>query len=87
MDWAQKRYVKALDGISFTLPKGAALGIVGESGCGKSTLAKTIMGLEAPTDGSVEFLDMDISQPIVRVFCETGVIRELQMVFRTRTPR
>lgn len=40
-----KRYVKAVDNVSFSLEKGAAIGIVGESGCGKSSLAITIMRL------------------------------------------
>jgi peptide/nickel transport system ATP-binding protein len=39
------RYVKAVDGVSFSLEKGASVGIVGESGCGKSSLAITIMKL------------------------------------------
>lgn len=39
------RYVKAVDGLSFSLEKGQSLGIVGESGCGKSSLAITIMRL------------------------------------------
>ncbi|PIP93987.1 MAG: oligopeptide ABC transporter ATP-binding protein OppF [Bdellovibrio sp. CG12_big_fil_rev_8_21_14_0_65_39_13] len=45
--------VKALDGVSFKLEKGRALGIVGESGCGKSTLAKTLLGLEKRTFGDI----------------------------------
>lgn len=40
-----KRYVKAVDDVSFSLEKGASLGVVGESGCGKSSLALTIMRL------------------------------------------
>jgi len=40
-----KRYVKAVDDVSFSLSKGASLGVVGESGCGKSSLAITIMRL------------------------------------------
>ncbi|WP_127714169.1 ABC transporter ATP-binding protein [Halobacteriovorax sp. HLS] len=54
------KYVKALDGVSFSVSKKKTLGIVGESGCGKSTLAKTLMGLESKTDGSISFEQKDI---------------------------
>ncbi len=76
----KKRYVKAVDGISLEVPGGKTLGIVGESGCGKSTLAKTIVGLEAPTEGEAEFLGFDISVPVSRR--DEKLIRELQMVFQ-----
>jgi len=48
-------HVKAVDGVSLTVYKGETLGIVGESGCGKSTFGKTVMMLEKPMDGQVEF--------------------------------
>ena len=76
----QKRYVKAVDGISLNVAGGGTLGIVGESGCGKSTLVKAIVGLEKLTDGRVELMGIDISLPIARRDLET--IRELQMVFQ-----
>ena len=45
----------ALDGVSFDLRQGEALGIVGESGSGKTTIARCLLGLTSPTDGSIEF--------------------------------
>lgn len=54
--------VKALDGVSFKLEKGRALGIVGESGCGKSTLAKTLLGLEKRTFGDILIEGKSIDQ-------------------------
>ena len=49
-------WVKAVDGISFSIRQGETLAIVGESGCGKTTTAKLILRLEEPTAGQV-FVD------------------------------
>ena len=54
--------VKAVDDVSFDLREGETMGIVGESGCGKSTLARTILGLEEPTDGTVEVRGLHVDE-------------------------
>ncbi len=48
-------YVRAVDGVTFDLHHGEAIGVVGESGCGKTTLMRTILGLVPPTEGDVTF--------------------------------
>ncbi len=76
----EKRYVKAVDDVSMNVPTGKTVGIVGESGCGKSTLAKTLVGLESPTDGKARFLSFDITMPVSDR--DSKLIQELQMVFQ-----
>lgn len=51
----QKKYIRAVDGVSFDVASGETFGLVGESGCGKTTLGKTIIGLAPLTSGEISF--------------------------------
>lgn len=55
-------YVKAVDGVSFAIPKGKTLALVGESGSGKSTIGKAILRLLDITEGSIRFRGTDITR-------------------------
>ena len=54
-------YIHAADGVSFRVPKGKTLGVVGESGCGKSTVGKMLMNLYKPTSGQILNDGVDIT--------------------------
>src|SRR5699024_7454399 len=49
----EKRFLRAVDGISFSVYPGETLGLVGESGCGKSTASKVILKLQEATAGDI----------------------------------
>ncbi len=73
-------YIKAVDGVSFSVRKGEVLGVVGESGCGKSTLAKTILRLMEPTGGKIYFDGVELTSLKLK---ELNKYRKrMQMVFQ-----
>ncbi len=72
--------VKAVDGVSFDIPRGRTLGLVGESGSGKTTLGRTILRLIPPTAGSVLFEDRDIFKQGARQL--RRLRRDMQIIFQ-----
>jgi oligopeptide transport system ATP-binding protein len=53
-------YLKAVDGVSFSINRGQTVGLVGESGCGKTTVARNILRLVKATSGRIFFKDLDV---------------------------
>jgi peptide/nickel transport system ATP-binding protein/oligopeptide transport system ATP-binding protein len=72
--------VHAVDGVSFDVMRGEALGIVGETGCGKSTTARLITRLLEPTSGTIRFEGEDVTALSRRAFKPKR--REMQMIFQ-----
>jgi oligopeptide transport system ATP-binding protein len=72
--------VRAVDGISFSIPRGQTLGLVGESGSGKSTACRAVLQLVKPTSGSVKFEGNEIAGFSRRQM--RPLRREMQMIFQ-----
>jgi ABC-type oligopeptide transport system ATPase subunit len=75
-----RKPVRAVRGVSIEVARGETLALVGESGSGKSTVAKTIMGFEKPTEGTITFEGRDLAT--VRGRELKALRRELQFVFQ-----
>jgi len=76
-----RRFVHAVDGVSFGIEAGRTLALVGESGCGKSTVARLLVGLHAPSRGQVLF----DGQPTLQTLASSqarNLRRRMQMIFQ-----
>ncbi|HEX8752315.1 MAG TPA: ATP-binding cassette domain-containing protein [Solirubrobacterales bacterium] len=72
--------VRAVDGVSFSIPRGQTLGLVGESGSGKSTACRAVLQLIRPTSGSVRFDGQEIAGLSRRQM--RPLRRQMQMIFQ-----
>jgi peptide/nickel transport system ATP-binding protein len=70
--------LRAVDDVSFAIPRGTALSLVGESGCGKSTIARLAVGLYAPTQGEIRFE----GQPLSAARAQPDLRRRMNMIFQ-----
>jgi peptide/nickel transport system ATP-binding protein len=76
-----RRWLHAVDGVSFEIPRGQTLALVGESGCGKSTIARMLVGLYTPTQGQVLMQGQDVHQALTSGQ-DRGLRRRMQMIFQ-----
>ncbi len=72
--------VRAVDGVSFDIRKGEALGLVGESGSGKSTIGRSLLKLIEPTAGAIEFEGVDLARLSAREM--QPYRKRLQIIFQ-----
>ncbi len=76
---------RAVNDISFEIPRGGSVGLVGESGCGKSTTSSMVMRLLDTTSGSIELDGVDLTQTPLKAFARSEHRSKLQMVFQDPT--
>lgn len=76
----QVGFVRAVDGVSFTIRQGETLGMVGESGCGKTTVGRTMLGLYPASGGRVVIDGDDIIHAKGRAML--NIRRKAQMIFQ-----
>jgi len=77
----EQRHVHAVDGVSFTVPRGEILGLVGESGSGKTTTAMCALGLIEPTEGQIRFNGRNVVE-LAHSRERLRLRREMQVVFQ-----
>ncbi|MDM0008131.1 ATP-binding cassette domain-containing protein [Variovorax sp. J22G73] len=78
----QRRWLQAVDGVSFTLARGEAVGLVGESGCGKSTLVSLLARLADPVSGRIVFDGIELADQPAAQAAKAPWRHRVQMVFQ-----
>ena len=73
-----RRTLQAVDGVTFSIPAGTTLALVGESGCGKSTVARLAVGLYPPTSGTIRFEGQDLGA----ARADPALRRRMNMIFQ-----
>ena len=73
-----RKQLRAVDGVSFAIPRGTTLALVGESGCGKTTVARLAVGLYAPDAGEIRFA----GEPLSAARAQPALRRRMNMIFQ-----
>lgn len=73
-------YVRAVDGVSFSIKEGETYGLIGESGSGKSTTGKAIVGVEKVTSGQILYKGEDVTKASIRR--KMNYNKDVQMIFQ-----
>jgi ABC-type oligopeptide transport system ATPase subunit len=85
LPWGKPAVVRAVDGVSLSIPRGTTVGLVGESGSGKTTFGRALLRLIEPTTGEVVFRGADgVATDVLRADAATlrQLRRSMQIVFQ-----
>ncbi len=77
----ERQFLRAVDDVSFAIPRGSTFALVGESGSGKSTIARMVVGLIRPTAGTIRFGGVDIAK-LENAAALRQLRRRFQMIFQ-----
>src|SRR5436305_10117137 len=77
----------AVDGLSLTVPRGCFFGFLGPNGAGKSTTIRMLIGLAAPTSGSIDLLGLHMPEQELEIKKRIGLVPDENLLFDRLTGR
>jgi ABC-2 type transport system ATP-binding protein len=75
----------AVDGLDLTVPRGSFFGFLGPNGAGKTTTIRMLMGLAAPSEGSIELLDLPMPERALEIKGRIGLVPDESLLFDALT--